>query len=175
MGLAFFCSKATVLLLLIYWLSVLSLLFLRGCVMIGPWFAMYYLVAFYFCNHLAEEEIACCFPLIVFLLALLIVVSALCLFLTVSWIGLQCVIVTFPGHTYLFVEVHNTCCCFFFSFLFHYSLFFCTSHDFLPLLSYMHWNALFVYDNHTSNIVLLGLSLTVKAALHECVIRTSQP
>ena len=84
---------------------------------------MYYLVAFYFCNHLAEEKIAGCFPLIVFLLALLIVVSALCLFLTVSWIGLQCVIVTFPGHTYLFVEVHNTCCCFFSLsyFIIHYS------------------------------------------------------
>ena len=28
--------------------------------MIGPCFAMHYLVAFHFCNHLAEEEIAGC-------------------------------------------------------------------------------------------------------------------
>ena len=28
--------------------------------MIGPCFAMRYLVAFHFCNHLAEEEIAGC-------------------------------------------------------------------------------------------------------------------
>ena len=79
---------------------------------------MYYLVAFHFRNHLARDEIAGCFPLIVFLLALLIVLSALCLFLTVSWIGLQCVIVAFPGHTYLVVEVYNTC-----FFLFLISLF----------------------------------------------------
>ena len=56
--------------------------------MISPCFAMLYLVAFYFCNHLAEEEITGCFTLIVFLLVLLIVFGALCLFLMVSWVGL---------------------------------------------------------------------------------------
>ena len=70
----------------------------------GPCFAMYYIVTFHFCNHLAEEEIAGCFTLIVFLLELLIVFGALCLFLAVSWVGLQCVIVAFPGHTYLFLR-----------------------------------------------------------------------
>ena len=31
-----------------------------------------------------------------------VAVSVLCLFLTVSWVGLQCVIVAFPGHTHFF-------------------------------------------------------------------------
>ena len=68
--------------------------------MISPCYAMHFLVTFYFCNHLAKEAIAGCFTLIVFLLALLIVCGALCLFLTVSWAGLQCVIEAFPGHTF---------------------------------------------------------------------------
>ena len=55
-----------VLLLLIHWLFVLSLF---GGVVIGPCFAMFYLVALHFCNHLAEEEIAGSFTLIVFMLA----------------------------------------------------------------------------------------------------------
>ena len=61
------CSKLMVLLLLVHWLFVLALF---GVVVIGPWFALYYLVAFHFCKHLAEEEIAGCFTLIVFLLVL---------------------------------------------------------------------------------------------------------
>ena len=52
------CSNAMVLLLLIHWLIVLSLF---GGVVIGPCFAMHYLVAFHFCDILAEEEIAGCF------------------------------------------------------------------------------------------------------------------
>ena len=48
-------------------------------------------------------RIAGCFTLFVFLLALFLVFGALCLFLAVSLIELQCVIfVAFPGHTYLF-------------------------------------------------------------------------
>ena len=70
--------------------------------MIGPCFAMHFFVAFYFCNHLAQEEIAGCCTLIVFLLALLVVFSAL------SRAGLQCVTVAFPGHTNLCFEVHYT-------------------------------------------------------------------
>ena len=70
----------------------------------SPCFAMYYIVTFHLCNHLAEEEIAGCFTLFVFLLELLIFFGALCLFLAVSWVGLQCVIVAFPGHTYLFLR-----------------------------------------------------------------------
>ena len=74
--------------------------------MIGPCFAMHYLVAFHCCNHLVEEEIAGCFTLIVFLH--LSVFSALCLFLMVLWVGLQCAIVAFPSHTCtcLLFEVH---------------------------------------------------------------------
>ena len=30
-------------------------------------------------------------------------ISGLCLFLVVPWIGLQCVILAFPGHTHLFM------------------------------------------------------------------------
>ena len=32
-------------------------------------------------------------------------VSDLCLFLTVPWTGLQCVIVLLPGHTHLLLEI----------------------------------------------------------------------
>ena len=74
--------------------------------MIGPCFAMHYLLTFHFCNHLSEEETAGFFTLIVFLL--LSVFGALCLFLTVSWVGLQCVIVAFPSHTYLLFDVYYT-------------------------------------------------------------------
>ena len=62
--------------------------------MIGPCFAMHCLVAFHFCNHLTEEELSGYFTLIVFLL--LSGFGALRLFLGVSWVGLNCVIVAFP-------------------------------------------------------------------------------
>ena len=52
-----------------------------------------------FCNHLAGEERAGCFNLIVF--KYLLTVNVLCLFLAVSCVGLQCGIVTFPGRTHL--------------------------------------------------------------------------
>ena len=57
-------------------------------------------------------KIAGCFTLIVFLLALFLVFGAMCLFHTVSWVGLQCVIVAFPGHICLFLRyiIHD---CFF--------------------------------------------------------------
>ena len=32
-----------------------------------------------------------------------VTVSILCLFLTVPWVGMQCVIVVFPGHTHFFM------------------------------------------------------------------------
>ena len=65
-------------------------------------------------------RIAGCFTLIVFLLALFLVFGALCLFLTVSCIGLQCYFVlAFPGHTYLFLRYITHDCFFFFSFIFH--------------------------------------------------------
>ena len=38
-------------------------------------------------------------------------VSVLCLYLTVAWVGLQCVIVTFPGHSHLLFDNHLYVCC----------------------------------------------------------------
>ena len=58
-----------------------------------------------------------CFTLIVFLLALFLALCALCPFLTVSWVGLQSVIMAIPRHTYLFLRYITHDCCF--SFLFH--------------------------------------------------------
>ena len=53
----------------------------------------------YFCNHLEEEERVDCFAFIVF--CSLVTVNFLWLFLTVLWVGLQCVIVVFPDHAHL--------------------------------------------------------------------------
>ena len=33
-----------------------------------------------------------------------VILNFMCLFLTVPWIGLQCVIVVFPGHTHLLID-----------------------------------------------------------------------
>ena len=82
-----------------------------------PCFAMQYLVAFQFCNHPTKEEIAGCFIFIVFLP--LSDVGALCLFLTVSWVSLQCVIVAFPGHTFFYYLRYITHDSFFLFFSFH--------------------------------------------------------
>ena len=38
-------------------------------------------------------------------------VSVLCLFFTVPWAGLQCVIMAFPGHTHLFLYLKPTGMC----------------------------------------------------------------
>ena len=51
---------------------------------------------FYFCNHLPDEERAGCFTLFVCLLVFC-VSSSRCHGL-VPGIGLQCVVVAFPGH-----------------------------------------------------------------------------
>ena len=100
MGLASVCSKAMVLLLLIHWLYVLSLFGWVG-VVIGPCYAL--LSSFSLLQSAGRGRIAGCFTLIVFLLALFLVFGPLCLFLTVAWVGLQCVIVAFPGQTHLFL------------------------------------------------------------------------
>ena len=63
--------------------------------MIGPCYAL--LSDLSFLKSTGRGRIAGCFTLIVFLLALFLVFGALCLLLTVSWVGLQCVIVAFPG------------------------------------------------------------------------------
>ena len=105
MGLASVCSKAMVLLLLIHWLFVLSLFGWEG-VVIGPCYAL--LSGLSLLQSSGRGRIAGCFSLIVFLLGLFLVFGALCLFLTVSWVGLQCVIVAFPGHTFFIFELHYT-------------------------------------------------------------------
>ena len=56
------------------------------------------LCPFLFGNHLDEEERAGCFVLIVLCL---VTVNVLWLFLSVPWVGLQCVILVFPEHTQL--------------------------------------------------------------------------
>ena len=57
------------------------------------------LCPFKFCNNLDEEETADYFVFIV------LMISCFCYvlwhFLSVPWIGLQCVIVIFPDHTHL--------------------------------------------------------------------------
>ena len=60
--------------------------------------------AFAICSHLDGKERADCFTLIVFLISswCFVAVSVLWLFLAVSWVGLQCVIVVFPDLTHLF-------------------------------------------------------------------------
>ena len=139
MGLASVCSNATVLLLLIHWLFVISLLGWMN-VVIGPCYALLSGVSLLLSSD--RGRIASCFTLIVSLLALFLVLIALCLFLTVSWIGLQCVnFVAFPGHTYLFLRYITHDC--FFSFLFHlpnyrnhYSFTLVMIYFQLPLLSF---------------------------------------
>ena len=84
--------------------------------MIGPCYAL--LSGLSLLQSSGRERIAGCFTLIVFLLALFLVFSTPCLFLMVSSVGLQYVIMAFPGHTYLFLR-YITHGCFFFSFIFH--------------------------------------------------------
>ena len=98
------------LLLLIHWLFVLSLFGGGGGgAVIGPFFAMHYLVAFWFCNHLVDYIRNSWFFYFNGLLASNVdCLGSLCLFFTMSWVGLQCVIVAFPGHTYSFFKVHYT-------------------------------------------------------------------
>ena len=56
----------------------------------GHCFAIQYFVSVYFCNHLDGKRDGC-----------LVTVSVLWLFLTVSWVGVRCVIVVCPDHTHL--------------------------------------------------------------------------
>ena len=107
MGLASVCSKAMVLLLLIHCLFMLSL-FGWVCVVIGPCYAL--LSGLSLLQSSGRGRIAGCFTLIVLLLALFLVFGALCLFLTVSLIGLQCVNFCGISWSYLFIfEIDYTC------------------------------------------------------------------
>ena len=38
---------------------------------------------------------------------IIVTVSVLCFFLVEMWVGLQCVIVVFPGHTHLLIGINN--------------------------------------------------------------------
>ena len=105
MDLASACSKAMVLLLLIHWLFVLSLLVVVG-VVIGPCFAL--LIGLLLSQSSSRGRIAGCYTLIVFLLAPFLVFGALCLFLTVSWIGLQCVNLWHFLVILIYFEIHYT-------------------------------------------------------------------
>ena len=62
-------------------------------------FSMHYIVSFLVLNHLEEEERAGCFVFVV--IECLVTVYVLLFFLTVPWVGLQCVIVVFSDHTNL--------------------------------------------------------------------------
>ena len=101
-------------LLMIHWLCVLSLFGWVG-VVIGPCYALRSGLSLL--HSSGRGRITGCLTLIIFRLALFLAFGALCLSLTVSWVGWQCVNVAFPGHTYLFCEVHSHDC--FFSFLYH--------------------------------------------------------
>ena len=61
--------------------------------MFSPFIVMQYLLSFLVCNRLYEEERAGCFAFVAF--------SVLWLFLVMLRVGLQHVIVIFPGHTHL--------------------------------------------------------------------------
>ena len=62
------------------------------------------LCPFYFCIHLDEVEKAGCLAIIV--LQMYCYCYVMWLFLTVPWVGLQCVIVVFPDHTHLLFVIH---------------------------------------------------------------------
>ena len=83
-----------VLFLLIHWLFFALIVWVGGCC---DWSLFCYalLSGLHFGNWQSSGRDL---TISVFLLALLIVFGALCLFLTVTWDGLQCVIVAFPGH-----------------------------------------------------------------------------
>ena len=57
----------------------------------------HYLVSYLVFNHFYEKERAGCINSI----AVLLTASVLWLFLTVPWVGLQCVIVVFVAHSHL--------------------------------------------------------------------------
>ena len=63
-------------------------------------FGMHYIVSFLVFNHLEEEERELV-ALLLLSYECLVTVYVLWFFLTVPWVGLQCVIVVFPDHTTL--------------------------------------------------------------------------
>ena len=70
--------------------------------MVGPCFVGQYLVSSFAIISLGKKD-SC----LLYFNCLLMPFdsSVLCLFLTVLWVGLQCVIVAFPSHTHLIFHV----------------------------------------------------------------------
>ena len=55
------------------------------------------------CNHFEKEERAGCFFLLSYRCLVNVIVG--CLYFRVPWVGLQCVIMAFPGHTHLLLQL----------------------------------------------------------------------
>ena len=97
------CSKAMVLLLLIY------------CLMYFPLFAGVLCLSLFcyalLCGHsgfaITLKRKRNLVTLLVLSYRCIVTVNILWLFLTVSWVGLQCVIVVFPYHTHLLLDQDN--------------------------------------------------------------------
>ena len=89
-------SKAVVSELLLIHCLLLSPLFV-GVFMVGPCFVVHYLVSSFAIISLEKKD-----SWLLYLIAFKchLTVSVLCLFLTVLWVGLQCVIVAFHSHTH---------------------------------------------------------------------------
>ena len=71
-------------------------------------FVLHYYGPFYFCNRLEEVENAA--DLLLLSYRCLVHVNVLWLFITVRWVGLQCMIVVSPGHTHL-LYISRPCQC----------------------------------------------------------------
>ena len=102
-------SKAVALFLLIYCLLLLPL-FLGGGLIIGPCFVFAVLSVITSSAFISLKKRAECFTLMVYFCH--VAVIFLCLFLMMHCVGLQYLIVAFPGHTwnknaYYFVSIDN--------------------------------------------------------------------
>ena len=60
---------------------------------------MHYFVSILVFHHLEEKRKLVALLLLFF--RCIVTINVMWLFLTVSWVGLQCVVVVFPDHTYL--------------------------------------------------------------------------
>ena len=68
-------------------------------------FAMHYFVSILVLQTSEKEEKADC--LLILPYRCIVIINVLWLFLTVLWVGLQCVIVVFPDHTHLLFYYEN--------------------------------------------------------------------
>ena len=63
------------------------------------WFALLYVLSNFVIILTRKRELV---ALLLLSFGCLVTVNVLWLFLTVPWVGMQCVLVVFPGHTHLF-------------------------------------------------------------------------